>query len=214
MRSRLLFLSALLGLASMAASCSPASSAAVPEASPISEGPEPTPASSTTEEWPSAREAVALAYAALTAEWKPGAMLAFVGRYSEYCSAGCSPYLVEEDAGIGSDGRQAHWVVILSEETTSFGSQVFYVEDGEARLVAPDVATIRPAELFALEGWVDSTEIEFRSSQPVGLELRTNEVFGGVDADLEAHPLLWLAETSYARYDIYDAMTGQFIKSR
>lgn len=162
----------------------------------------------------SAREAVALAYAALPADWKPTARLAFVGRYSRYCNAGCSPFVVEDDPGIGVDGRQAHWVVIFARDESASPANVFYVENGEAKLVGSDVATVRPDELFALEGWVDSTEIRFRSSQPVGLELRTSDLFEDVDAELAGYPLLWLAETSFARFDVYDARTGEFIKSR
>lgn len=162
--------------------------------------------------WLSAEEAVALAYEALTADWKSTAKLAFVGRYSQFCGD-CSPYDVEEDEGIGADGRQAHWVVIFAEETASSGD-VFLVEDGAARLVSEGGATIRPDELFPLDGWVDSTEIAFRTSQPVGLELRTNDLFEDVDPELSDHPLLWLAETSFGRFDVYDAATGRYIKSR
>lgn len=160
-----------------------------------------------------AKEAVALAYAALTAEWKPAAKLAFVGRYSQYCNVGCSPYDVDEDTGIRSNGRQAHWVVILADETASTAN-VFYVEEGKARLVKSDMSMIRPDALFALDGWVDSTEIKFRTSQAVGLELRTSDLFEDVDAELSRYSLLWLAETSFGRFDIYDATTGQYIKSR
>ncbi|MGC8779917.1 MAG: hypothetical protein ACP5UQ_03540 [Anaerolineae bacterium] len=157
---------------------------------------------------------MALAYAALTAKWKSAAKLAFVGRYSRLCKVGCSPLLVEEDAGIGSDGRQAHWIVIFADGAAYTSADVFYIENGKAKLVASDIATIRPAQLFDLEGWVNSTEIRFRSSQRVGLELKTNEAFVGIDADLERYPLLWMAETSFGRYDVYDAKTGKFIKSR
>ncbi len=66
---------------------------------------------------------------------------------------------------------------------------------------------------FNLEGWVDSTEIPFRTS-PVDLELRTNANLAGVDAELANYPVLWIAYTSEAHYDGYDAMTGQCIKSR
>lgn len=119
----------------------------------------------------SAKEAVALAYAALPVEWQPTAKLAFVGRYSQYCNAGCSPFVVEDDPGIRADGRQAHWVVIFAKDASASAADVFYVEAGKANLVKSDVATVRPDELFALEGWVDSTEVRFRTSRPVGLAL-------------------------------------------
>ncbi|MBC7263634.1 MAG: hypothetical protein H5T64_04660 [Chloroflexi bacterium] len=162
----------------------------------------------------SAKEAVALAYAALPAEWKATARLAFVGRWSQFCNVGCSPFDVEEDPGIGSDGHQAHWVVIFAKDETSSTANVYYVEGGKARLVKSDIATIRPDELFALEGWVDSTEIQFRKLQSVGLELRTSDLFEDVDAELGRYSLLWLAETSFGHFDVYDATTGQYIKSR
>ncbi|MGC8877997.1 MAG: hypothetical protein ACP5R2_02100 [Anaerolineae bacterium] len=164
--------------------------------------------------WLGAKEAVALAYAALPAGWKPTAKLAFVGRWSQFCNVGCSPFNVEEDPGIGADGRQAHWIVILAKDETSSPANVYYVEGAEARLVKSDVATIRPDELFAREGWVDSTEIQFRTSQPVGLGLRTSDLFEDVDAELGRYSLLWLAETSFGHFDVYDATTGQYIKSR
>lgn len=105
-------------------------------------------------------------------------------------------------------------MVIFAKDESASPADVFYVEAGKANLVKSDVATIRPDELFALEGWVDSTEIRFRTSQPVGLELRTSDLFEDVDAELANYPLLWLAETSFGRFDVYDARTGQFIKSR
>ena len=162
----------------------------------------------------SAKEAVALAYAALPADWKSTARLAFVGRYSRYCKVESSPFVVEDDLGIGANGRQAHWVVIFAKDESASSANVFYVENGKAKLMKSDVATVRPDELFALEGGVDSTEIRFRTSQPVGLELRTSDLFEDVDAKLAVYPLLWLAETSFGRFDVYDARTGQFIKSR
>lgn len=112
----------------------------------------------------SAKEALALAYAALPAEWQLTVKLAFVGRYSQYCNVGCSPFVVEDDPGIGADGRQAHWVVIFAKDESASPADVFYVEGGKVNLVKSDVATIRPDELFALEGWVDSTEIRFHTS--------------------------------------------------
>lgn len=209
MRSRFLVFAILLALISWGTACagSPSSGKPTPAG-----GGEPTIAS-VSSNWLSAKEAVALAYTALTAEWKPTAKLAFVGRYSQFCSAGCSPFDVEEDSGIRSDGRQAHWVVIFADETAST-AEVFYVEEGEAKLVKSDVATIRPDELFTLDGWVDSTEIQFRTSGSVGLELRTSDLFEDVDAELGSYPLLWLAETSFGKFDVYDATTGQYIKSR
>jgi len=213
MRSIHSLLVVFLVLALMVVACTPPASTR-PSASPTPLGPQVTaPSHISGEKWLSAKEAVALAYDALTAEWKPTAKLAFVGRYSQFCNVGCSPYLVEEDTGIGSDGRQAHWIVIFADGTAST-ADVFYVEKGKAKLVKSDVAMIRPAQLFDLEGWVDSTEIQFRSSQRVGLELKTNEAFVGIDAELERYPLLWMAETSFGRYDVYDAKSGKFIKSR
>ncbi len=210
---RLLGLLALMTLV-MACTLSPARpSTSVPVTASTSQAPAQTQEPAVSGTWLSAREAVALAYAALATDWKPTARLAFVGRYSPFCNVGCSPFDVEEDTGIGADGRQAHWIVIFADSTAST-AQVFYVENGAARLVKADVATIRPAQLFDRQGWVDSTAIRFRSSQRVGLELKTNEGFVGIDADLEPHPLLWMAETTFGHYDIYDATTGEFIKSR
>ncbi|MGQ9467278.1 MAG: hypothetical protein ACUVSG_06505 [Anaerolineae bacterium] len=214
MRSNSLFLVVLLILAVIAAACAGPSTGTPPAAKPTAVGSEAGPASSGPGNMLSAKEAVALAYAALPADWKPTAMLAFVGRYSQYCNVGCSPFVVEDDPGIAADGRQAHWVVIFAKDESASPANVFYVEEGKAKLVKSDVATIRPDELFALEGWVDSTEIRFRTSKPVGLELRTSDLFEDVDAELANYPLLWLAETSFARFDVYDARTGQFIKSR
>lgn len=206
MRFRPLFPAILLAGVLFGAGCS----SATPSGTPAGGGTTPTHVSG---EGLSAREAVTLAYEALTAEWKPAAKLAFVGRYSQFRNVNCSPYNVEEDPGIQSNGRQAHWVVIFADEKAST-ADVFYVEKGKARLVKSDVAMIRPDELFALDGWVDSTEIKFRTSKPVGLELRTSDLFEDVDAELSHYPLLWLAETSFGHFDVYDARTGQYIKSR
>lgn len=208
------FLLFLLALGVIAAACAGLSTGTPLAAKPTAVGSEAGPVSSASGEMLSAKEAVALAYAALPAEWQPTAKLAFVGRYSQYCNAGCSPFVVEDDPGIGADGCQAHWVILFARDESASPANVFYVEQGKARLVKSNVATVRPEELFALEGWVDSTEIQFRTSQPVGLELRTNDLFEDVDTELAGYPLLWLAETSFGRFDVYDARTGQFIKSR
>lgn len=207
----------LLLLAVIAAACAGPSAGTPPKAKSTAAGPTASaarPVSTAPGERLSAKEAVALAYAALPADWKTTAKLAFVGRYSRYCNVGCSPLVVEDDPGIGADGRQAHWVVIFARDASASPADVFYVEKGKAQLVKSDVATVRPGELFALEGWVDSTEIRFRTARPVGLELKTGNLFENVDATLAGYPLLWLAETSFGRFDVYDAKTGQFIKSR
>ncbi len=214
MRSRSSLLVVLLALAFIVTACAGPSPQTPSAATPAVSGGGPTPASSAPTGYLSAREAVALALAALPADWKPTARLAFVGRYSRYCNVGCSPLVVEEDPGIGADGRQAHWVVIFARDESASPASVFYVEGGEARLVKSDLAVIRPDELFPLEGWVDSTEIQFRTAQPVGLELRTSDLFEDVDPELGEYSLLWLAETSFGHVDVYDAMTGRFIKSR
>lgn len=160
----------------------------------------------------SAKEAVALAYKALAAERKSAAKLAFVGRWSEYCKDK-SPLNVEEDSGIRADGRQAHWVVIFADPASS--ADVFFVQDGQAELVGSGVTTMYgPDDLFPLEGWVDSTEIQFRTTQPVGLELKSGHFFDGTDSELASHSVLWLAETSFWHFDVYDGETGQYIKSR
>lgn len=78
-----------------------------------------------------AKEAVALAHADLPADCKPTARLAFVGRYSKYCNDEYSPIVVEDDTGIGADGRQAHWVVILAKDESASRASVFYVEKRE-----------------------------------------------------------------------------------
>lgn len=203
-----------LGMAACTATGPITPSAVTPSAvAPTAQRPRATIGSPETEEWLTAQEAVSLAYAALTADWKPVAKLAFVGRYSRFCNVECSPLIVEEDAGIGADGRQAHWVVIFANETAS-PAEVFYVENGQAKLVASDIAMIRPNQLFDREGWVDSTEIQFRSSQKVGLELKTNDTFIDFYPELASHPLLWVAETSFGHYDLYDASTGIFIMSK
>jgi len=214
MRSAQSLLVALIVLILMVTACTPSPSTPPSTINPTPQGLQSTPVSSASGEWLSAKEAVALAYAALTAEWKSAAKLAFVGRYSRFCNVDCSPLLVEEDDGIGSDGRQAHWIVIFADGAAYTSADVFYIENGKAKLVKSDVATIRPDQLIDLEGWVDSTEIQFHSPRRVGLELKTNETFVGIDADLEPYPLLWMAETSFGQYDIYDATTGKFIKSR
>ncbi|MGQ9502419.1 MAG: hypothetical protein ACUVSF_13185 [Anaerolineae bacterium] len=214
MRSNSLIRVVLMLLAVTMVACAGLSTATPPAAKPTTAAPEAGPLPAGPGKMLSAKEAVALAYAALPADWKPTARLAFVGRYSQYCNVGCSPFVVEDDPGIGVDGRQAHWVVIFARDESASPANVFYVENGEAKLVKSDVATVRPDELFALEGWVDSTEIRFRTSRPVGLELRTSDLFEDVDAELAGYPLLWLAETSFGRFDVYDARTGHFIKSR
>lgn len=161
----------------------------------------------------SARQAVDIAYAALQAEWKPQAKLVFVGRYSRYMNSDFPPFDVEEDPGIGSDGLQEHWVVIFG-DVAAGQAKAFYVENGAAKLVADDLAVFRPDQHFDREGWVDSTEIKFKDAKRVGLELKTNETFKDIDPELAQHPLLWLAETSFGKYDVYDAATGEYIKSR
>ncbi len=164
--------------------------------------------------WLSAREAVELAKEALPADWAATARLVLVSRYSRYCPVESSPFDVEQDKGIGSDGRQAHWVVIFAQDETESTANVYYVENGQARLVKSDIAMFSPDDVFDLEGWVDSTGLQLRSSGPVGLELRTSDLFEDVDPELAAHPLLWLAETSFGHFDVYDAQTGAYIKSR
>jgi hypothetical protein len=181
---------------------------------PPATGSDTSPASPASSERLSAREAMTLAYASLPDEWQSTARLAFIGRYSRYCDENCSPLVVEDDPGIGADGRQAHWVVIFAKDESASPASVFYVEVGKTRLVTSDLAIILPDDLFTMEGWVDSTEIRFRTTQPVGLALRTNNLFEDVDAELAGYSLLWLAETSFGRYDVYNAQTGQFIKSR
>lgn len=206
-------LSLALILAIVGVGCSDSSSPSPSPEQPIPATPAEKPIPSAPGNALSAKEAVSLALAALNTDWKPTAKLAFVGRYSQYCNVGCSPFDVEEDAGIRSDGRQTHWVVIFADETAST-ADVFYVEGGKAKLVKSDVATIRPDELFALDGWVDSTEIQFHTTRKAGLALRTSDLFEDVDAELGSYSLLWLAETSFGRFDVYDATTGRYIKSR
>lgn len=211
MRLRFLFSAILLALILFEVGCS-GSSSNTSSGTPIPAGGGEPAIPSVSGEGLSAKEAVALAYEALTAEWKPNAKLAFVGRWSQYCKD-CSPFNVEEDPGIRSDGRQAHWVVIFADPASS--ADVFYVEDGKAKLVASDVTTMYGTyDLFPLDEWVDSTEINFRTSQPVGLELKAGHFFENTDPDLEGYAVLWLAETSFWKFDVYDAMTGQYIKSR
>ena len=207
-RSNSLLLVVLLVLAVIAVACARSSTGTPPAAKPTAIGSEAEPPPAAPGEMLSAKEAVSLAYTALPADWKSTARLAFVGRYSQYCNVGCSPFDVEEDPGIGADGRQAHWVVIFTRDESASPADVFYVEKGKANLVKSDVATILPDDLFSMEGWVDSTEIELRTSQPVGLELRTSNLFEDVDSELAGYPLLWLAETSFGRFDVYDAKSG------
>lgn len=165
--------------------------------------------------WLSAREAVQQAYAALNTDWKERATLVFVARYSRYAGEACSPYLVEDDKGFSSDGRLEHWVVIFKAPPEAAESaSVFCVRAGSgATLVKDHVAAFSGLPSFDRTGWVDSTEIPFRHP-PVDLELRTNYDLAGVDAELANYPVLWIAYTSDAHYDVYDAMTGQYIKSR
>lgn len=212
MRSNSLALVILVILASVIAACTGRPASPPPASQPTAAPPNAPEITAVAGEWLSAKEAVVLAYEALTAEWKPNAKLAFVGRWSEYCKD-CSPFNVEDDPGIRSDGRQAHWVVIFADPASS--ADVFYIEDRKAKRVASGVTTMYgPYDLFPLDGWVDSTEIEFRTSQPVGLELKAGHFFEGADPDLEGYAVLWLAETSFWKFDIYDAMTGKYIKSR
>ncbi len=165
--------------------------------------------------WLSAREAVRQAYAALNTDWKAKATLVFVARYSRYAGEECSPFLVENDKGFSRDGRLEHWVVIFkAPPEASEVALVFCVRAGSgATLLKEHVMAFSGLPSFPLEGWVDSTEIPFRNP-PVDLELRTNADLAGVDAELADYPVLWIAYTSEAHYDVYDAMTGQYIKSR
>lgn len=165
--------------------------------------------------WLSAREAVQQAYAALNTDWKAKATLVFVARYSRYAGEACSPFMVEDDKGFSSDGRLEHWVVIFkAPPEAAEEALVFCVRaDSGAALLKEHVMAFSGFPSFDLEGWVDSTEIPFRSP-PVDLELRTNADLAGVDAELANYPVLWIAYTSEAHYDVYDAMTGQYIKSR
>ncbi len=214
MRSkRLLFILLLIGLLA-APACSKPTATVQPAGQATPTPAEPPPTNAPSGQRISAKEAVALAFASLPDDWKATARLAFVGRYSRLCATACSPLVVEDDPGIGADGRQAHWIVIFAKDESAAPANVYYVENGQVRLVKSDVAIIRPGELFALEGWVDSTAIQFRTSQPVGLDLRAGAFFADVDAELGAYALLWLAETSFGRFDIYDATTGTYIKSR
>ncbi len=165
--------------------------------------------------WISAREAVQQAHAALNTDWKANATLVFVARYSRYAGEECSPFMVEEDKGFSPDGRLEHWVVIFkAPPEASEVATVFCVRAGSgATLVKDHLMAFSGAPSFGLDGWVDSTEIPFRNP-PVDLELRTNADLAGVDAELARYPVLWIAYTSEAHYDVYDATTGQYIKSR
>lgn len=183
-----------------------------PTGAPPSEAKPGAPSSSG---WLSAREAVQQAYAALNTDWKAKATLVFVARYSRYAGEECSPFLAEDDKGFRSDGRLEHWVVIFkAPPEASEVALVFCVRAGSgATLMQDHLMAFSGVQSFDLEGWVDSTEIPFRNP-PVDLELRTNADLAGVDAELANYPVLWLAYTSFGRYDVYDAMTGQYIKSR
>lgn len=196
------------------AACSPSrpGASAGPTGAPSSEAKPGAPSSSG---WLSAREAVQQAYAALNTDWKAKATLVFVARYSRYAGEECSPFLAEDDKGFRSDGRLEHWVVIFkAPPEASEEALVFCVRAGSgATLLKDHVMAFSGLPSFDLEGWVDSTEIPFRNP-PVDLELRTNSDLAGVDAELANYPVLWIAYTSEAHYDVYDAMTGQYIKSR
>jgi hypothetical protein len=61
------------------------------------------------------------------------AKLALVGRYSQYCNVGCAPFVVKDDLGIGSEGRQTHWVVILVKDESASPASVYYVEGGRVK---------------------------------------------------------------------------------
>jgi len=213
MRARIAVVALVAGLLVLTGACSrPSSDGRQDGASPGGSGASATSSEGGGERI-SARQAVDIAYAALQADWKPQAKLVFVGRYSRYMNSEFPPFDVEEDPGIGSDGLQQHWVVIFG-DVTAGQAKAFYVEKGTAKLVADDLAVFRPDQHFDRTGWVDSTEIKFKDAKRVGLELKTNETFRDVDPDLAKHPLLWLAETSFGRFDVYDATTGEYIKSR
>lgn len=211
MRSRFLVSAVLLALVLWGAGCAGSPSPGNP--TPAGRG-EPTIAS-VSGEWLSAREAVQQAYAALNTNWKAQATLVFVARYSRYAGEECSPFLVEDDQGFSSDGRLEHWVVIFKAPPEAAEvALVFCVRAGSgATLLKEHLMAFSGFPSFDREGWVDSTEIRFRTP-PVDLELRTNADLASVDADLANYPVLWIAYTSEAHYDVYDAMTGQYIKSR
>ncbi len=211
MRSRFLVSAVLLAFVLWGAACAGSPS---PRSPTPAGGGEPTIASASGERL-SAREAVQQAYAALNTNWKAQATLVFVARYSRYAGEECSPFLVEDDKGFSSDGRLEHWVVIFKAPPEAAEvALVFCVRAGSgATLVNEHLMAFSGAPSFDREGWVDSTEIRFRNP-PVDLELRTNADLADVDADLANYPVLWIAYTSDAHYDVYDARTGQYIKSR
>lgn len=155
------------------------------------------------------------AYAALNTDWKAKAKLVFVARYSRYAGENCSPFLAEDDKGFSSDGRLEHWVVIfVAPPEASQVATVFCVRAGAgATLLNSHLMAFSGLNSFDLEGWVDSTELQFRH-KPLDLELRTNENLANVDAELAKYPVLWIAYTSAAHYDVYDASNGQFVKTR
>lgn len=215
MRLRCLFSVVLSALIVFGAGCSGSSSATTSSHTPTPAGggePTITPDSS---KWLSAREAVQQAYAALNTDWKARATLVFVARYSRYAGEKCSPFLAEDDKGFSSDGRLEHWVVIFkAPPEAAEEALVFCVKAGTgATLIQEHLMAFSGLPSFDLEGWVDSTEIPFRNP-PVDLELKTNADLAGVDAELAGYPVLWLAYTSFGHYDVYDAATGQYLKSR
>jgi hypothetical protein len=165
--------------------------------------------------WLSAREAVQQAHAALNADWKEKAKLVFVGRYSQYAGETCSPYDFEADKGYSSDGRLEHWAVIfVAPPEASQAATVFCVRAGSgAELVKSGVMAFSGMAAFGLDDWVDSTQVRFRKP-PVDLELRTNDDLAAVDPDVADHTVLWVAYTSAGHYDLYDGLTGEYIKSR
>ncbi len=203
-----------LALVLTVAACSPSRPAEPPPPT-LAPPAEAKPGAPSPSGWLSAREAVQQAYAALNTDWKAKATLVFVARYSRYAGEECSPFMVEDDKGFSSDGRLEHWVVIFkAPPEASEVALVFCVRAGSgATLLKDHLMAFSGLPSFPLEGWVDSTEIPFRKP-PVDLELRTNADLAGVDAELADYPVLWLAYTSEAHYDVYDAMTGRYIKSR
>jgi len=205
----------LAALALMVAACSSSQPAepSRPAGAPPSGAESGAPASH--QGWLSAKEAVQQAYAALNADWKENATLVFVARYSRYAGEECSPFNVEDDKGFSSDGRLEHWVVIFKAPPEAAEvAAVFCVRAGSGATMLKDhVTAFSGLPSFDRTGWVDSTEIPFRHP-PVDLELRTNADLAGVDAELANYPVLWIAYTSEAHYDVYDAMTGRYIKSR
>ncbi len=212
MRSRMIVLAALVALVALLAGCGGTPS--TPTGGAQSDGASGVATGGSGGSRMSAKEAVAIAKEALPADWKATAKLALVSRWSKYAKDEPVPLDVEEDPDIGSDGKQGHWIVIFVKDESASPANVYYVEDGQARLVKSDIAVILPDDVFGFDGWVDSTEIDFRSSQRVGLELRTSNLFEDVNPELAKYPLLWLAETSFGHNDIYDAATGKYIMSK